>query len=367
MYDRCSYNMRNAGRLLLPIGTRCKNKTSNRSFTHTTAVKYGSCAMIDEFTFFPFTSPNPKGNRRKYHSNTDSKVPNISKGISLQRTPQSDCGSSSTTKTNGTEISSIVSGFDRTFDKQNTNTMLGQRSLLADFADSKAGDTLVTNEEKWVTFGAQPDATPDTQNDDLSPMSTKVQVGQADTYDEKIDLDKDGDPNDDTVTSTTDYDDDADYGPVPATIANLERTSQSCIETSGEKFESNSAGTATTKSHILMLVTNMGMNRTQVQNQQRATMMLNALNIIYETIDGSDPLNKEVRNELFAISEIRGAYPQFFIVTDHGDDSDLQISFLGDFETFEGINDSSSLPNEILDANPTLLTWSRIPYLSYQK
>jgi hypothetical protein len=44
-----------------------------------------------------------------------------------------------------------------------------------------------------------------------------------------------------------------------------------------------------------------------------------------------------------------------------------QTSFLGDWETIEGINDSSSLPAEILDANPTLLTWDRIPGISYRK
>ena len=317
----------------------------------------------DDFTFFPFTSPNLKRNRRRYRSNTDSKVLTSTKGVHIQ---QSDCSSTNTNFTTGTketEISSTMSGFHSTFD----STIPGQKQLLADFDKTKLGDTFLKGEKAWVTFGdCKNDATtPGSENNDLSPMSTKVQVGQADTY-EIEHIDKDGDHNDDTVTSTTEYDDDVDYGPAPLVNAKFEGVSPQ-QSSSGDKLESNTEAAAATKSHILMLVTNMGMNRTQVQNQQRATMMLNALNITYETIDGSDPLNKEIRNELFVISDIRGAYPQFFVLTDHGDNSELQISFLGDFETIEGINDSSSLPNEILDANPTLLTWSRIPNLSYQK
>jgi hypothetical protein len=249
-----------------------------------------------------------------------------------------------------------MSGFDSTFDLPNKHTIPKEKLLFADFDDDKLSDTFVKDEKEWVTFGARSDATtPGSENSDLSPMSTKVQVG-------RVDIDE----NDDTVTSTTEYDDDVDYGPSPLTKVNVEETSPlSFTEMGGDTSESNAETEATIKSHILMLVTNMGMNRTQVQNQQRATMMLKALNITYETVDGSDPMNKEIRNELFTISDTRGAYPQFFLVTDHGDDSELKITFLGDFETIEGINDSSSLPTEILDANPTLLTWSRIPHLSY--
>ena len=317
----------------------------------------------DRFTFFPFTSPNPKRNRRKHRCNTDSKVPSTSKEAHLQQNQRSDCGASSTIKTKGTEISSTMSGFDSTFGIPNKHAVPDQKLLFTDFDEKIRGDTFVKDEDAWVTFDTLKDATPDSQNFDSSPMSTKVQIGRADTYDIP-EIHKDVDHIDDTVTSTTDYDDDVDYGPIPVATLNLERAS---IEDAAEKSESNTAAMKTSKSHILMLVTNMGMNRTQVQNQQRATMMLNALNIMYETVDGSDPSNKEIRNELFRISDTRGAYPQFFVVTDHGDDSEQQISFLGDFEIIEGINDSSSLPKEILDANPTLLTWDRIPHLSYQK
>lgn len=129
------------------------------------------------------------------------------------------------------------------------------------------------------------------------------------------------------------------------------------------------------RAHVLMLETKLGLNRTQVQNQQRASSLFAARHVQFEAIDGSDPENKELRNELFKLSELRGVYPQFFLVatkakttandSNNNDDNDNGpvISFLGDWETIEGINDSSSLPTELLEANPTLLTWDRIPGL----
>ena len=321
-----------------------------------------------EFTFFPFTSPNPKRNRCRYPNNTNSKDLSTSKGFHSQQIHQSGCWTNATTGTKGTKISSKMSDFESTFDSsidiRTKHTTDKQNLLFADFDDATLNDTFLKDEKSWVTFDARNDTTSGSENSDLSPMSTKVQVGQADTS-EIADVEKDSDYNDDTVTSTTEYDDDVDYGPTPRATVNVDGAPQSCVESNSDKSESIIS--STTKSYILMLVTNMGMNRTQVQNQQRATMMLNALNITYETVDGSDPSNKEIRNELFAISDTRGAYPQFFVVTDHGDNSEVQISFLGEFETIEGINDSSSLPDEILDAHPSLLTWSRIPFLSYQK
>jgi len=116
--------------------------------------------------------------------------------------------------------------------------------------------------------------------------------------------------------------------------------------------------------HLLILITKMGLNRNQVQNQQRAMQCFEALGFPYETLDGADPANKEIRNELFRISGMRGVYPLFFLVKEnYDDDGEDPVQFLGDWDTVEGINDSSSLPQEILDANPTCLTWDKIPGL----
>lgn len=61
------------------------------------------------------------------------------------------------------------------------------------------------------------------------------------------------------------------------------------------------------------------------------------------------------RNELFSTSGIRANYPQFFLV-----DEDQTISFLGDYEKINAVNDASSLPEEVLDANPSIMTWDKV-------
>jgi hypothetical protein len=309
----------------------------------------------EEFVLFPFTNPTPRKNRndRRYierketltsnkreshhDQHSDNRIANVGKNY---------CGNLSYES----KTTTSMSGFHTALDIPNA-------SIMTEHRDETGND-----ESKWVEFGIQNSET-DTTPNELSPISMKVQLGQADVYDlSQVGKFIDHDQNDDTETSTTEYDDDLEYGPSP--VANgdtgVSTRAQLSTELGYEKTNQN------VSSHILMLITNMGMNRTQVQNQQRATMMLNALNISYETIDGSDPESKDIRNELFKLSDMRGMYPQFFIITESNDE-EPQTKFLGDFETIEGINDSSSLPTEILDANPTLLTWDRIPYLSYQK
>jgi hypothetical protein len=184
----------------------------------------------------------------------------------------------------------------------------------------------------------------------LSRESMLVQVGQPDMCDverrsEKVDHAKEFDESFDTLV----------FGPSPPseqvqTDLTLEQVNEQRV----------SPSKVTPKGHILMLETKLGMNRTQVQNQQRAAMLFNARRIPYETIDGSDPTNKDFRNELFKLSEMRGVYPQFFVV------SGETITFLGDWETVENINDATSLGSELLEANPTLLTWDRIPGLLFK-
>ena len=52
---------------------------------------------------------------------------------------------------------------------------------------------------------------------------------------------------------------------------------------------------------------------------------MNAYKIDYKKIDGSDAANKDVRNELFTISGLRGVYPQVFI-----SDKASKTEFVGD-------------------------------------
>lgn len=100
----------------------------------------------------------------------------------------------------------------------------------------------------------------------------------------------------------------------------------------------------------------MGLNRKQVASYQRAVSILNAKSIPFESVDGSVASNRERRNELFATSGVRGQYPQFFLVDGGGH----QVSYLGDWDTIEGINDASGLPDDILEANPSIMTWDKV-------
>jgi hypothetical protein len=64
------------------------------------------------------------------------------------------------------------------------------------------------------------------------------------------------------------------------------------------------------------------------------------------------------------LSQIRGVFPQFFIVTNtldkDGAAASSETSFLGDYDAIESINDASGLPEEILEQNPGILTWESI-------
>ncbi|EEC50593.1 predicted protein [Phaeodactylum tricornutum CCAP 1055/1] len=110
------------------------------------------------------------------------------------------------------------------------------------------------------------------------------------------------------------------------------------------------------KKQVLVLVSNTNFNRGQVQNQNRAVSLLNARGISFETLDGADPTNKELRDKLFEISGVRANYPQFFLV----DGSDNIPRFLGDWEKVEALNDASSLPDHILESNPSIVTWQNV-------
>ncbi|KAG7341581.1 SH3-binding, glutamic acid-rich protein [Nitzschia inconspicua] len=79
----------------------------------------------------------------------------------------------------------------------------------------------------------------------------------------------------------------------------------------------------------------------QRTNQDRAFAMLKGKFQMddMETVDGSDPANKDLRNMLFDTSGIRGNYPQFFLKSADGS----ATSFLGDFEWIENANETGSL------------------------
>jgi hypothetical protein len=111
--------------------------------------------------------------------------------------------------------------------------------------------------------------------------------------------------------------------------------------------------------HMLILTSSMSMSREIAQQQERAITLLRAKGIEFETLDGALAVNKTRRNELFALSGLRAKYPQFFLVHDEDNGRDKRLSFFADWETLEAINDASKMPEHILDANPSIITWDR--------
>jgi len=149
---------------------------------------------------------------------------------------------------------------------------------------------------------------------------------------------------------------------------------------------------------VLVLHSTLGHH--QVQTAQRAFTILKAHGIDFETIDGADPQERLryvvssptkktsrtesldrtsripsshtlessfphlfipliSRNDLFRISGTRGQYPLFFRTHTTSDGFD-KVDYLGDWDFLEGVNNASSLPSEVLEANPNIITWDKI-------
>lgn len=98
-----------------------------------------------------------------------------------------------------------------------------------------------------------------------------------------------------------------------------------------------------TEKKLLMLFSSTTVVRSQQANQNRSVVVLKAQNIKYESIDGADPNSVATRNELFKLSNLRGTYPQFFVV------QGSSISFVGTFETFQDLNDKGILKGLVDD------------------
>ena len=124
------------------------------------------------------------------------------------------------------------------------------------------------------------------------------------------------------------------------------------------------------KRSVLALVSEGVIDRVQSSNQRRALFLLDAKKVPYEKVDGMDPAQREVRDDLFELAGFGGSddgdgndlarkrkpvsYPQFFFVGDGA------VSYVGDFERLLSLNDASDIPKEILDQHPELETWERV-------
>jgi len=116
------------------------------------------------------------------------------------------------------------------------------------------------------------------------------------------------------------------------------------------------------KRSVLALVSEGVIDRVQSSNQRRALFLLDVRGVPYEKVDGMDPAQREVRDDLFELAGFGGdggkpvsyTYPQFFFV------GDGTVSYVGDFERLLSLNDASDIPGDILDQNPDLETWERV-------
>jgi phage antirepressor YoqD-like protein len=89
---------------------------------------------------------------------------------------------------------------------------------------------------------------------------------------------------------------------------------------------------------FVVLMSTFGSNVQQKTNQERLRTILAANGIVAVEVDGSMPENKELRNELFEISGIRGNFPQVFV-----EDDDFNYTYIGGLDKIEALNDCSAI------------------------
>ena len=110
---------------------------------------------------------------------------------------------------------------------------------------------------------------------------------------------------------------------------------------------------------LLLLISTNSIDRQVKVRQDLVQTALTAANIEYDVIDGSiqnidnnnnkGSSNVALRNELFALSGLRGVYPQFFIVNlvPHDDNAEhgagAGTTFWGTFQEFQHVNDDGQL------------------------
>jgi len=112
------------------------------------------------------------------------------------------------------------------------------------------------------------------------------------------------------------------------------------------------------KKFLCLVSKGCGHDRRQSSNQSRALAWLASRGVPHVVVDGMDPKARDVREELFAISGVRGNYPQFFVASSDG----RAIEYFGDFDKMEILNETSGLPTEVLAMHPDLMTWEDITF-----
>eukprot|EP00978_Attheya_sp_CCMP212_P049655 scaffold692990_cov51-Attheya_sp.AAC.1 len=89
------------------------------------------------------------------------------------------------------------------------------------------------------------------------------------------------------------------------------------------------------KKRLIVLISHGVNDRTQSAHQKQTMHLLVTMKVPHELVDGMDPDQKERRNALFQISDIRGNYPQFFFENEDG-----SIIFYGKWEKVQDLNET---------------------------
>jgi hypothetical protein len=102
---------------------------------------------------------------------------------------------------------------------------------------------------------------------------------------------------------------------------------------------------------LILLVTNLSVNRQQVTNQKIVKTLLHSQGFEdVQEIDGADPSLREVRNNLFQISGVHANYPQLFL------EQDDTILFVGTVQTVQELHDDGLLTRDYLGPQHTTTT-----------
>ena len=110
---------------------------------------------------------------------------------------------------------------------------------------------------------------------------------------------------------------------------------------------------AATADAVLLLVTSMPSTTIVEGAQANLRNIFRGKKITVEEIDGVDAANKALRSEMFALSNLRGQYPQVFIR------SGGTLKFVGDAEAVKSLNDCEDIPAEVLRDHPHIETFSK--------
>lgn len=95
-----------------------------------------------------------------------------------------------------------------------------------------------------------------------------------------------------------------------------------------------------------------------ISNSSRMIDLFAAKKLSVLLIDGASPEDKEIRDELFSISGMRGKYPQCFLR--RGSKGNRRYEFVGTWETVETLVESDSIPADFLAVHPEIMIFSNI-------